>query len=69
MFFTIDNQRGILSTKFDNYLAMHEEPEHIIYCRTYRSARTVLYMEIYFLSINRCIGVYNTKLPNFRCID
>ena len=36
-FFIIDNQRGILS-KFDNYLAVHEEPERITYVRTYRSA-------------------------------
>ena len=30
-------------TKFDNYLAVHEEPEHITYVRIYRFAWIVLY--------------------------
>jgi len=52
MFFIIDNVRGILS-KFDNYLAVHEEPERITYVRTHRSAWTVLYMKtFFFLSLN-----------------
>jgi len=51
MFFIIDNQRGILSYQFDNYLAVHEEPEHITYVRTYRSTWTVLYMETFFLFV------------------
>ena len=33
--------------KFDNYLAVREEPERIPYVRTYRSAWTVLYMETF----------------------
>jgi len=40
-----------LSTKFDNYLAMHEEPEHITYFRTHHSAWTVLYMETFFFPL------------------
>jgi len=43
-------------TKFDNYLDMHQEPEHIIYFRTYRSTWTVLYIETFF----SLIGVYTT---------
>jgi len=43
---TIDEE--YLPTKFDNYLAMHEEPEHITYFRTHRSTWTVLYMETFF---------------------
>jgi len=44
MLFERDNQQGILSYQFDNYLAVHEEPELITYFRTYRSAWTVLYL-------------------------
>ena len=48
VFFIIDNQRGILPYKFDNYLAVHEERKHITYVRTYCSVWTVLYMETVF---------------------
>jgi len=51
-FFIIDNQRGIIPTKFDNYLAVHEKPEHITYFRTKRSAWAFLYKETFFLSVN-----------------
>jgi len=50
MFFIIDKY---FSTKFENYLAVHEKPEHITYFRMYRSAWIILYMETLFLSVNR----------------
>ena len=40
--------RNTFLPKFDNYLAVHEVPEHINYSRTYRSAWTVLFMETCF---------------------
>ena len=46
LFFVIDNQ--YFPTKFDNNDYLHEEPEHITYVRTYRSARTVLYVKTFF---------------------
>ena len=43
-----------MPTKFDNYSAVHEEPEHILY--------------IFFPLIVQYVynSVYNTKVPNFR---
>ena len=58
VFFLINEE--YFPTKFDDYLAVHEEPEHITYFRTYGSAWTVLYMETLFLYINRKIGVHYT---------
>ena len=40
-----------IPTKFDNYLVVHEEPEHITYFRTNISAWTVLYMETFFFPL------------------
>jgi len=53
VFFIIDNQRGILffPTRLDNYLAVHEESEHITYFRTYRSAWTVLYTIVFLFPL------------------
>ena len=45
----------------DNYIAVHEEPEHITYFRIYRSAWTVFFNMETFFSVNRLINVYNTK--------
>ena len=45
MFFIIDKY---FSTKFENYLAVHEKPEHITFVRTYRSSWIVLYIETVF---------------------
>jgi len=54
MFFIIDNINAeYIPSKFDNYLVVHEEPEHLTYFRTNISAWTVLYMETFFLSVNR----------------
>ena len=49
IFFIIGNQRR--NTKFDDYLAVHDEPELIIFFRTYRSAWIVLYMKTFFFPL------------------
>mgnify|MGYP000390943642 CR=1 FL=1 len=45
MFFIIDNQRR--NTKFDDYLAVHDE----LFFRIYRSAWIVLYMKTFFFPL------------------
>ena len=50
MFFPKINEE-YFSTEFNNYRAVHEEPELITYCRTYRSAWTVVYMETFFFPL------------------
>ena len=34
MFFIIDNEEYLIYTQYDNYLAVHKEPEHKTYFRT-----------------------------------
>jgi len=57
MFNVLHNRQSkrntFLPSKFDNYFAVHEEPKHITYFRTYHTAWTVLYIEPFFLSVNR----------------
>ena len=53
IYFFHNRQSTRNTTKFDNYLVVHEGPEHITYFRIYCSAWTVLYMKTSFLSVNR----------------
>jgi len=53
VFFIIDTQLVILSYQILQLPCMHEEPEHITYFLTYRSAWTILYVETVFLSVIR----------------
>jgi len=53
MFFFIKDNKDYFHTKFDNYLAVHEEPEQITYFRNYRYAWTVLYIETWFTFLYR----------------
>ena len=53
MFFLRDNQQGILSYQSQQLPCRAREAEHITYFLTYCSVWTVLYMETFFLSVNR----------------
>ena len=56
MFFHSTLNKAYFPTKFDNYLAVHEEPEHITHVRTYRSACFVHANVFSFrLSIDWCV--------------
>ena len=50
-------------TRFDNYIAVHEDPEHITYFRTYRSAWMDTWGRFFFPLINILVCTIQRHQP------